>query len=367
MTKLLLAGAGFIAREHASAAHQPLVVPDRLELHVADPNPLALATFLEKFPDAVGHTDAAEMFAGAGAGAVAIIATPPVSHAGLVAAAIDAGQHVLCEKPLAMSTDEALAMSSRAQEAGVILDSCDSRFRDVPATRHVRDLVAEGALGTPYHVTFVNTLRRARTGIDSLTESGWFRDPSVSGGGVLMDWGPYDLAVLDEVLQPVRVTVHHAWSSSPLTGGPFATESRAAEQHVGAVMTVTTAGGAEVPVTYERAAATHGDERSVVQIDGERAAVSWDWLDWTGDTARLTVDQDGEPLTRITGFEPPEIGFHARPLARVLRSIRDHDDPAAISRTSAFTFAWLRSILDAEATGVPQVVERDARLVGPVL
>lgn len=366
MTMVFLAGAGFIAREHASAAYQHAVASDGVELHVADPNPQALAAFQELYPDAVAYEDAATMFAKSGGGGVAVIATPPVTHAPLVAAALEGGLHVLCEKPLAMSADEALEMSSRAHELGLILDSCDSRFRDVPATRYVAELVRADTLGPLYHVTFVNTLRRSRTGIDSLTESGWFRDPRVSGGGALMDWGPYDLAALDEVLRPVRVEIHHAWASSPLTGGPFSSESRAAEQHVGAAMTVTTEAGALVPVTYERAAATHGEERSIVQVDGESASVAWDWLDWTGNSARLTVDQDGSPHTTTTTFDPPAVGFHGRPLARILRSIENGDDPAGISRSSVFTFAWLRAILDAANTGTARVVERDPSFVGAI-
>ena len=360
MKKLLIVGAGFIAREHANAALDPAILSDALELHVADPNPLVLGTFLDQFPSAHTHDDAGAMFEAAGGNGVAIIATPPVSHAQLVFDALDAGLHVLCEKPLAMSTDEATRMSLHAEHAGLILDSCDSRFRDVPATRHVRDLVRSGSLGHPYHLTFVNTLRRARSGIDSLTESGWFRDPRVSGGGALMDWGPYDIAVLDEVLQPTRVEIHHAWASSPVTGGPFTAESRAVEQHVGAAMTVTMTDGTRVPVTYERAAATHGDERSVVQFEGESAATSWDWLDWTGGDVRLTSDEDGAPSTTVTHFDPPVIGFHGRPLARVLRAINDGADPSEITRTSVFTLAWLRAILDAAESGAPRSVERES-------
>jgi predicted dehydrogenase len=366
MTRVFLAGAGFIAREHAAAATDARVLPDGVELHVADPNPAALSAFLAEFPSATAYDDARAMFAAAGnEGGIAVIATPPVAHADLALAALEAGLHVLCEKPLAMSTEEATRIAAAAHTAGLILDSCDSRFRDVRATRAVRELLAADRLGQPYHVTFVNVLRRARTGIDALTESGWFRDPRLSGGGVLMDWGPYDLAVLDEVLQPVRIEIRQAWAVSPSTGGPFSDASKAAEQHVGASMIATTADGRRVPISYERAAATHGAERSVVQIEGETGAVDWDWLDWTGDALRFTTDADGEPSTTVTTFDPPEVGFHGRPLARIARAVAEGAEPSEITRQSLFTFAWNRAILDAARDGTSTTLDRSTILPTP--
>jgi len=50
----------------------------------------------------------------------------------------------------------------------------------------------------------------------------------------------------------------------------------------------------------------------------------------------------------------------------MLRSIAAADDPDPISRTSAFTFAWLRSILDAARTGAPWTLERDGVVAVPV-
>jgi predicted dehydrogenase len=368
MTRVFLAGAGFIAREHAAAALDPRVLPGPVELHVADPNPAALESFLAAYPSAIPYDDATAMFtASGGLGGIAVIATPPIAHAALALAALDAGLHVLCEKPLAMSADEAVRIAAAADAAGLVLDSCDSRFREVPATRAVRGLLEQQRLGRPYHVTFVNALRRARTGIDALTESGWFRDPRLSGGGVLMDWGPYDLAVLDEVLQPERVEIRHAWSASPVIGGPFSDASREAEQHVGASMIVTTAEGLEIPVRYERAAATHGAERSVVQIEGETAAVAWDWLDWTGNELRLTSDAHGEPVTEVTSFDPPAIGFHGRPLARIAQAVAAGADPGPITRQSLFTFVWNRAILDAALDGTAITIDRDTVLSRPTV
>jgi predicted dehydrogenase len=107
------------------------------------------------------------------------------------------------------------------------------RFLGVPTTERAKLLLREGRLGTPYHVSFVNKWRRARSGYDYQASSSWFRDPELSGGGVLMDWGPYDLAVLNDVLDPVRVEVACAWLASPHTAGVDPAEASRAEPHAG--------------------------------------------------------------------------------------------------------------------------------------
>ncbi|WP_382303556.1 Gfo/Idh/MocA family protein [Herbiconiux sp. UC225_62] len=367
MTRLFLVGAGYIAREHAAAAFDPQVVPDGVELHVTDSNSAVLDDFVARFPGVVAHPDVDALFAAAGdPDDIAIIATPPVTHAALVMAALGGGLHVLCEKPLMMSSVEAHEAAALAERTGRILESCDIRFTGLAATHEVKRLVDDGELGAVYHVTFANTARRARSGYDHLAQSGWFRDPSISGGGVMMDWGPYDIAVLDAVLQPVRVEILHAWASAPRTGGPFEAESTLLDQHVGASMIVERRDGLRVPVSYERAAATHGDERSAVQIEGSLGAVSWDWLDWSGDgtgAVRLTRDIDGRPDSAVTRHAPPATGFHARPLARMVRAVREGEDPTAVTDGAVFRFDWVRAILDSAASGQPVVLTRDDTIV----
>jgi predicted dehydrogenase len=79
-----------------------------------------------------------------------IIATPNVSHGPIAQAAIAAGKHVLCEKPLAMSYPEATAMAEAADAAGVRHMTAFT-YRFVPAMRYLGHLIAQGELGQPYH------------------------------------------------------------------------------------------------------------------------------------------------------------------------------------------------------------------------
>jgi len=79
-----------------------------------------------------------------------IIATPNISHGPIALAAIAAGKHVLCEKPLAMNYPEAKAMADAADAAGVRHMTAFT-YRFVPAMRYLNHLVTRGDLGEPYH------------------------------------------------------------------------------------------------------------------------------------------------------------------------------------------------------------------------
>ncbi|NUK25149.1 Gfo/Idh/MocA family protein [Streptomyces lunaelactis] len=84
------------------------------------------------------------------------ICTPGDSHAEIAVAALEAGKHVLCEKPLANSVAEAEAMvaaAERARERGQ-LAMVGFNYRRVPAIADARRLIADGRLGTLRHVRF---------------------------------------------------------------------------------------------------------------------------------------------------------------------------------------------------------------------
>ncbi|MGW0674318.1 Gfo/Idh/MocA family protein [Streptomyces sp. NPDC002767] len=82
------------------------------------------------------------------------ICTPGDSHAEIALAALAAGKHVLCEKPLANTVEEAEAMTAAAEAATVRgqVAMVGFNYRRLPATSLARTMVAEGRLGTLRHV-----------------------------------------------------------------------------------------------------------------------------------------------------------------------------------------------------------------------
>jgi len=76
--------------------------------------------------------------------------TPDNLHAGPTIAAAEKGKHVICEKPLAMSSEDAKAMYRAAEKAGVKHMLCHN-YRFIPAVRFARDLIREGRIGRIYN------------------------------------------------------------------------------------------------------------------------------------------------------------------------------------------------------------------------
>ncbi len=101
------------------------------------------------------------------------IATPTFTHAPIAVAAARAGKHVLCEKPMALTLDEADAMIVAAQEAGVILQMAFMRRFD-PAFRVAKEQIEAGAIGEPI---MIRTLTRG-PGLPPR----WACDPATSIG-----------------------------------------------------------------------------------------------------------------------------------------------------------------------------------------
>ena len=124
----------------------------------------------------------------------AVIATPPSLHYEIAMPLLARGVHVLCEKPLAESLDDATAMVEQAKRSGACLCVNLTR-RAFPAFRRVKELLASGAIGD---CTTIEHAEGAR--FTWKTASGWhFTQPSASRqsrGGVLLDQGAH---VLDTI------------------------------------------------------------------------------------------------------------------------------------------------------------------------
>jgi predicted dehydrogenase len=125
------------------------------------------------------------------------VATPAATHLDVAMAAIEAGKHVLVEKPLASSYAEGRALVNAAEEQGVVL-MCDHTYCYTPAVQRIRELVETGVLG---ELQFLDSVR-INLGLVQ-------RDVDV-----LWDLAPHDLSILDFILPdgctPLAVAAHGA-------------------------------------------------------------------------------------------------------------------------------------------------------------
>jgi predicted dehydrogenase len=121
-----------------------------------------------------------------------IIATPPRTHHALVSAALRAGKHVLVEKPLATTSEDAADLVQLATDAGVLLMPGHT-FVYSPAVNLVADLIETGEMGKVHFVT------------SSRMNLGKYQH-----GGVLCDLAPHDLSILlrwfDQPIEQVSAT-----------------------------------------------------------------------------------------------------------------------------------------------------------------
>jgi len=118
------------------------------------------------------------------------ICTPGNTHAEIAIAALEAGKHVLCEKPLANTVEEAEAMAAAAATAAErgVRAMVGFTYRRTPAVAFARQLVASGRLGTIRHV-------RGQYLQDWLADENaplsWRLDKSLAGSGALGDIGAH--------------------------------------------------------------------------------------------------------------------------------------------------------------------------------
>jgi predicted dehydrogenase len=112
-----------------------------------------------------------------------VIATPVGTHFRLATAALEAGKHVLVEKPLATSVREAESLVRLADTRGLTL-MVDHTFIYSPSIRKIKELVDQGALGDIYHIDSV----RINLGLIQ------------NDVNVLWDLAPHDLSIVDFLL-----------------------------------------------------------------------------------------------------------------------------------------------------------------------
>ncbi len=121
-----------------------------------------------------------------------VVASPPAMHREQAVAVLEAGRHLLCEKPLALDAEEGEAIAAAARAAGGVRALVDHELRFSPARRKARELIASGAIG---RVLTVTARVASRMRVDPTRPWTWWSDAS-QGGGILGALGSH---VLDGV------------------------------------------------------------------------------------------------------------------------------------------------------------------------
>jgi predicted dehydrogenase len=184
-----LIGAGDIARKR--------IVPAMLDLSncelvsVARAKADLAAEFAREFGVPKYFADWRELIADPDVDAI-YIATPVFLHAEQTIAAAEAGKHVLCEKPMALSTAECDRMIAASKAAGIHLGIAYYR-RFYPVLARIREIIGSGEIGR-VSVAQINAFEYFDPDQDHPRH--WFVEKEKNGGGPMMDFGCHRLELL---------------------------------------------------------------------------------------------------------------------------------------------------------------------------
>jgi predicted dehydrogenase len=194
-----LIGCGDIARKRVAPALRDLENCELVSVSRADA--ARAESFAAEFGARRWHADWRELLSDPEVEAV-YVATPVHLHAEQAVAAAEAGKHVLCEKPMALTAAECARMNAAAGASGVRLGVAYYR-RFYPAVARVGEILRSGEIGAPVFAQ-MNAFERFEPGPEHPRR--WLLDKRQSGGGPMFDFGCHRIEVLLSLFgAPVRV------------------------------------------------------------------------------------------------------------------------------------------------------------------
>ena len=242
--------------------------PELRLLHLCDLDQRRAEAVLGSYTTVRASTRLNEVLADPAVDAVAV-ATPAGTHFEVVMAALEAGKHVLVEKPLAPTVDEGRALVAEAADRDLVL-MLDHTYCYTPAVTHLRELLHGGELGDLLY-------------LDSVRINLGLVQPDVD---VLWDLAPHDLSIFDSILPetitPVEIS---AQGSDPIGAG------HACVAH----LTIRLSNGSMAHVHVNWLSPTK--IRTVV-VGGSRRTVVWDDIN---PSQRLAVYDRGVDRTEPSG------------------------------------------------------------------
>ncbi|MDK1375975.1 MULTISPECIES: Gfo/Idh/MocA family oxidoreductase [unclassified Sinorhizobium] len=262
------------------------------------------------------------------------ISTTNELHHDQALAAIRAGKHVLCEKPLAMNLNDACEMVLTACEAGVVLGT-NHHLRNAATHRAMRDAIAAGRIGRPiaarvFHAVYLPPHLQ-----------GWRLDRPEAGGGVILDITVHDADTLrfilnDDPLEAVAISHSAGMGKEGLEDGVMGVlrfRSGVIAQFHDAFTTKYAETGLEV----------HGTEGSLIgrNVMTQRPV---------GTVVLRNEEGESElPLDHSNLYETALSAFHA--------AIEGKGAPSATGEDGVWSLATGLAVLKAAATGTAAAIE----------
>lgn len=257
------------------------------------------------------------------------IVTPPSEHREMAIAALEAGKHVLCEKPTAMNAGEARELVEAARRHPDRIALIDHELRFLPSWREARARIGE--IGT---VRYAEVRYASPSRGDRSRAWNWWSDAS-RGGGI---WGAVGSHFVDALRYfGMEIEAVQALLRTTIDRRPFGDGTREVTSDDFASVDLRLQGGAVAVMTFS-AVASGPDETSMMTIYGESGAMRF-----IGEEVLRSHDGSpfrrmaGEPMSKSPGNSPGgAFGTGTLHLGRALRAALDEGDMNALAPAATF-------------------------------
>lgn len=340
MTALKIAVMSF-AHTHAIGYLTALAAMPGVEVRGADPDGVSTGDAVVELrgrdlADELGvdYTDTYDELLAWGPDAV-VVTSENARHRELVEAAAAAGAHVLCEKPLATTWEDGLAIRDAVEAAGVML-MVAFPVRFTSAFDKLRAAHDSGALGQLFSV------RGANNGMLPMTRS-WFTEPELSGGGAIVDHVVHIADLLEGLMGSAPVTVT-AVANRTL-------HAARAQAETAGLVTITYANGvvAAIDCSWSKPDTSAVWGGLTLDVAGTGGTVS---LDFFGAAARGIVAETGLPIESRTGADPDAVMLRTF-VDAVRAGVQPQPDVHVGLRTLSIVLAAQESVATGRTVPVP--------------
>lgn len=289
---------------------------------------------------------------------VVSVAVPTFLHAPIAVGALDAGIHVLSEKPIARTAAEAQTMVDAAHRAGRVLEVAFNHRRrgDIEALKAAID---DGKIGRPYHAR-ATWLRRA--GIPAL--GSWFTNREMAGGGPLIDIGVHVLDYALHLFGEPRVVAVSAVTHSELgvrgRGGAASKQNVGSEYEVEdlASLLLRLEGGGSIVIETSWAAYRPAGDEFGITLYGTEGGADLRVVDYAPSGELTIFTGDGEESEDISVTADPGRG-HLAVVETFLEHVADPanwsnwDGSLALDRARVIDAAYESARIGAEVRLAP--------------
>ncbi len=322
--RVAIVGTGGMANRHAELYRQ---IPGVELVAGCDVDPARAEAFCAKhgIPAAGAYTDFARLLEDCPCDAVSNV-TPDAFHAPLSIQALQAGKHVLCEKPLGLDHAETRRMVAAAEQAGTVA-MVNFSYRDWPAIQEIATRVRSGEIGELRHVeaSYLQTWLTSPIWGDWRTSPGWLWRLSQKHGskGVLGDVGVHIVDFATFPAGPIRSVFCQLKAFSKAPGDQIGQYPLDANDS--AVLNVEFANGALGVLHTTRWATGHAN-RLALKLHGTAGAISFD-SDLGTDTYRLCAGPDVAAVAWKETKAAPTPNNHQRFIAAIRSGDRSAGQP----------------------------------------